>query len=482
MKTKNITVNFSKRKLPNLIRRHPSNLIKGMTLIELLVVLGILAALAGMTLSFVGEMNTAARQNVTKNKLEQIESAIVGDPTHSSRFLNDMGRLPVKIDGNGSTLSELWNNQLFNPKTNDPFIKYNGYENDITTNLTNNIPFYITIHGGWKGPYLNVTNQKLYDGFGNDFYVADPEASAKDKITGWDDQWKEDEEDEEMEKMIELNPTGTILKFGSFGEDDTFNIPDNSGTTTTTTAWQNTDVIKEFRHSQVFSTLHVNILLRDCSTNPATWLPPKFIENKVKPYDKNSTTYTTGSIVEVTINEKEYLFICTHSPSSASASEEPTWSCAGVVTDKSGREWIWLSRTTYLNQLRVVVFSPYVETELNENTPKKSTLVRTATAFYPHSNSQNNEPTIWGHDLKIFQPSNDYLGDTDDLLPAVEILGNGMGTKVNNKNGDTINEMTFHNLTPGIRKIFAYGYVKITEQNENGNESEKTPYSNARHS
>ncbi|MDR2438044.1 MAG: hypothetical protein LBE12_01565, partial [Planctomycetaceae bacterium] len=40
----------------------------------------------------------------------------------------------------------------------------------------------------------------------------------------------------------------------------------------------------------------------------------------------------------------------------------------------------------------------------------------------------------------------------------------------------------FHNLTPGIRKIFAYGYVKITEQNENGNESEKTPYSNARHS
>jgi hypothetical protein len=427
-------------------------------------------------------MNTSARQTVTRNKLDQIESAIVGSPTHSSRFLNDMGRLPVIVDEisinqtkitNGIVLSELWYSERFDTVTNNPSIDYKGYDDEITKNFTNNAPIRVTINGGWKGPYLNVTNQKLYDGFGNDFHVANP--SANNKITEWDhfDEIKNEFMVELPNNTTDLNlPKKTILKFGSFGEDDKFNDSKSN--------WQNTDDIKMFHYSQVFSTLHVNFLLRDSSVSPATWLPAKFIEKEIKAYDKNTSTYTTGSIVEVEKNEKKYLFICTYSSSTSACTEDPNWSFTGVTTDGQDREWIWLSRTTCLNRFRVTVFSPYVETKLDETKQYKNTLVRAATAFYPYSDSQNNGLTLWGQDLKIFHPSNDYsTWDTDDLLPIVKIQGNGMGTKVNNQNGDTINEVTFHNLTPGIRKIFAYGYAEYEIKTE---ESSTPKYSNARHS
>jgi prepilin-type N-terminal cleavage/methylation domain-containing protein len=433
MQTENITENY-------LLKWKTRNNPRAMTLIELLVVLGILAALAGLTLSFVNEMSSSSRQTITREKLNQIETAIIGNTTHSSRFLNDMGRLPVN-------LNELWDSKQFDTETNNPDINYNGYGDDITNvNKLNCNPFPITLNGGWKGPYLNVPNGKLYDGFGNEFHVANPFATGTDKIVGWDKSLAELDvlEDQEMIDMINLNPEGTILKFGSFGEDDK---PDSENDT----QWQNQDDTREIRRSQVFSTLHVKILLRDKTTSPATWLPPIKVENACGAYN-SGTSYKTGSV----IYDDEYgLFVCTYSKSLTSdLVPTPAWDRNNIVTDEGSREWAWLPRTTGLNRLRVTVFSPYVFPEPDTNNDPKSATIRTSTAFYPNSGTQP-----WGLE--------DKSDDNINPPPAIGV------------DGSTINEVTFFNLTPGIRKILAYGYVEITEKA--GEESE-TKYYNGYHS
>jgi prepilin-type N-terminal cleavage/methylation domain-containing protein len=413
---------------------------KGMTLIELLVVLGILAALAGMTLSFVGEMNTAARQTVTRNKLDQIELAIVGDSTHSSRFLNDMGRLPVSVDEiivngksikeEGIVLSELWHSELFDTPSLLT-LEYHGYNNDEigdkktypTTYKLDHDPFIVTLNGGWKGPYLNVTNKKLYDGFGNGFWVAK----------------NENELDElEDQEMIELNPDGTILRFGSLGED-------NSKDKTETETWQNQDMIKEFRRSQVFATLHVNILLRDSSTNPATWLPPMKVGIENDLY-VDSKEYKFGSVIKVDTE----LFVCT-SAQSVTTSTAPNWKRNEIIIDEGGREWIWLPRSNALNHLRVTVFSPYVTPDT------RVANMKITTAFSPPLPTSS-VSGMWEGQEEIWNNNNHVLSDPNWKPES-----------------NSLSEVTFHNLTPGIRKIFAYGYV------ESGT-SPNCTYSNARHS
>ncbi|MDR3198992.1 MAG: type II secretion system GspH family protein [Planctomycetaceae bacterium] len=446
----------------------------GMTLIELVVVLGILAALAGMTLSFVGEMNSAARQTVTRNKLEQIENAIIGNNTQNSRFLNDMGRLPVMIhdnnkDNSGIILSELWDSELFDRKTNDPVILYNGYNDEITNTKKLNKPegIIVTLSGGWKGSYLNVTNKKLYDGFGNDFHAANPKSD--NPIQNWDNF---DEIEEEFTVVLPntttiLNiPEKTILKFGSFGEDDQFD--DTSQKTSTATAWQNADDIKKFHYSQVFATLRVNILLRDSSTTPATWQPPLQVKeyptnDNVKAYDPN-TIYKTGSLIK---DSNDDLYVCTsdHSATTPSDNEPIVWKRNETFIDKAGREWVWLPRTNGLNRLRVTVFFPYVETEPTNNTLKK-TIARAVTALYP-------DPDKISPNLFYFYPDTTNAPiewnkiEPDNFLPIVEIQG------------DTMNEITFRNLIPGIRKIFAYGFAECEIVD---NATSTTKYSNARHS
>ncbi|MDR2116178.1 MAG: hypothetical protein LBP87_07340, partial [Planctomycetaceae bacterium] len=376
----------------------------------------------------------------------------------------------------GIALSELWHSQLFDLTTNNPTIQYNGYNAEFTNVLPKLENLTITINGGWKGPYLNVTNKKLYDGFGNDFHVADPVSVNGDNLNWrWDNNDDETEENSDMMDMVYLNndlrnPPETILKFGSFGENNKFND--------TTTAWENTNDIKKFHYSQVFSTLHVNILLRDSSTNPTTWQPAKYLEKEVKAYDA-ATNYKTGDVVEVEINSKKYLFLCTSPPSSAEGSSEPKWSFAGITTDEQGREWICISRTTYLNRLRVTVFSPYVQYKSTDNAPPNLTIVRAATAFYPFI---DDGLIIWKCNLTAFLPTGDppvwnNVVDPDDLLPKVEIRGNGLGTAKDGKNGDTMTEITFQHLTPGIRKIFAYGFVEYTLESETSSK-----YSNTRHS
>jgi type II secretory pathway pseudopilin PulG len=420
-----------------------------MTLIELLVVLGILAALAGMTLSFVGEMSRSARQDLTRNRLDQIESAIVGDGTHSSRFLNDMGRLPVlppepptSTDEKKDDLSELWDFSLFDLATNNLEMNYCGYDNDIYNDDINapaglnHQPFPITLHGGWKGPYLNVRNGKLYDGFGNDLETVYTQLSNETLSDGT----RADDSgiDPDLAWMITANPDGTILRFGSLGEDQ-----QKDGTGTPSPSWQNRDDRREIHRSQVFSKLHVSILVRDSVTNPAVWLPPG--DAPAAGYEKYdpAVSYAIGNIVRPneTVPPSGHdhdLFVCSGLPEAGgslpASAEGIVWKRNQTVIDEHGGQWRWLPYSRQLNHLRVAVFSPYVEPE-HDGSGRKTAAIRISTAFYPDPNPLVPNTLVWGSDVEF----------------PVEIEDGSAGG------------VTFSHLTPGIRKILAYGYLENTD-------------------
>jgi prepilin-type N-terminal cleavage/methylation domain-containing protein len=403
----------------------------GMTLIELLIVLGILAVLAGMTLTLVSEMDNTSRQNTTKTKLDQIESAIIGNSEHYSKFINDTGRLPVIVEGeNGKQFSELWDNSLFAPAE------------DINLNheLFDGVFINVTLNVGWKGPYLNVPNGKLYDGFGNDFWIK----KNNENNTPQDDD-TDTEENEINDEIDDIfwdyhNPNSTdpisIIKFGSLGNDNKLDDPKKPETETEEprSDWENQDDKREIKSHNFFAILHVKILSRDSSTDQTIWLPPTKTNNNGAGYEKYVTKeHDIGNIVlppNVTTNSQNPidLFICCQ-PTITTAE---TWSKSQIFSI-GNNSFRWLPYSNKFNRLSVAVFSPFVSKEFNTQ-DLKTAHIKTTTANY-NFNSSNWEFTNIVHDGEIENGIEPPTSQTD------------------------INEVTFYNLTPGIRKIIAYGCV-----------------------
>lgn len=143
-----------------------------MTLIELLIVLGLLAGLAGMALTTVGDMGRRGRYDETTARLRLVREAVVGDGVAPGRFLRDMGRLPYRHSHEeGEELAELWRDE--------GNLGYGEFTGPVTAwpdaPLPAGVPEVVTLRGGWNGPYLAVNDPagaKFFDGFGNAFAVA----------------------------------------------------------------------------------------------------------------------------------------------------------------------------------------------------------------------------------------------------------------------------------------------------------------------
>jgi hypothetical protein len=134
--------------------------------------------------------------------------------------LSDIGRLP-------DNLEELVNGTV----TDVPNVIYSDWGGRISCT--------ISLEGGWKGPYL--TKKYLYDGFGNDM-------------------------------IFEKRTTGNdILQFGSYGEDNKKDITDDP-VEAGNAAWQNKDMLRIVRQSQIFSAVTVRIFVRDTTSNNE-WIP-----------------------------------------------------------------------------------------------------------------------------------------------------------------------------------------------------------------
>ena len=158
----------------------PKKTTRGMTLIELVIVLALMAGLAGMALTTVGEMGNRARYDETAARLKLIREAVVGDGKTAGRFIRDMGRLPMVQDTDeGKLLSELWTaaagtgyGSASEDMDDGSGPEWPGSELDSYPSL----PDTVSLHCGWNGPYTMVENPdaaQIFDGFGNDWQIHD---------------------------------------------------------------------------------------------------------------------------------------------------------------------------------------------------------------------------------------------------------------------------------------------------------------------
>lgn len=463
-----------------------------MTLVELIVVLGILAALAGVALTYVNETGEAGRRDLTRARLDQIETAIAGTPTAASRFLSDMGRLPVaQSSDDGKILSELWDGDAFKfanaawddttPKVPVPFVNYRGYQDEWETLFpadATHKDIRVILDCGWRGPYLSVPGKKFYDGFGNEFQV---NADIIEEDEDW--QW----------------PKHTILEVGSFGADGKPDR-DNYGTDVSSPDpledWKKRDDLRKIQESQVLSKLCVRVLVRDNSAGTPSWLPVQDGASGVATYS-SSADYILGAIVRpgsslhipgegdddpgTTIDSEctNYdLFMCIKQDSETTGSQHPNWKRTETIIDAKGNRWQWLPNSNKITHLRATVFSPYVETDINKsirtNGPNvKGTGIRVTTAMWnavdtltrwsiddTSAAAQSGDYVIYTYDYTTTNPDDDPVteitevgtikyGDTDypEAAPLVDV------------EGQSISELTFYNLTPGVRKLCVYGYL-----------------------
>lgn len=135
---------------------------RGFTLIELLLVVFILALLAASTSSIVDDAHDQARYDETRNRLDQIRTAIVGPDDLTAPvagYVADMGAPPTSL-----------RDLLLNPNAPGGL-----YVVDPNTG----------VGAGWRGPYLRAAPRsadgalEYPDGFGN------PDQVVNDANFGW---------------------------------------------------------------------------------------------------------------------------------------------------------------------------------------------------------------------------------------------------------------------------------------------------------
>jgi type II secretory pathway pseudopilin PulG len=129
----------------------------GFTLLELVLVLFLLTLMASATLFLTENVDSQAKYDETKRRMEIIRQAIVGDPTRRlngqteiSGFAADMGRLPECI-------AELLRQRNCADSADLP-----AWQADPTTG----------IFSGWRGPYIRISPESngdfhFRDGFAN---------------------------------------------------------------------------------------------------------------------------------------------------------------------------------------------------------------------------------------------------------------------------------------------------------------------------
>ncbi|MDR1613915.1 MAG: type II secretion system GspH family protein [Planctomycetota bacterium] len=147
---------------------------KGMTLVELVIVLGLMSALAGMTMTSVTDLDERSRAKTTRERLAAIRAGVLGTPNGSPGFLRDMGRLPQHADGKdeGKELEELWRfdgSQYRRIKPDSVALPAEaGYDADA-----------FALYSGWRGPYLHCPGGAFFDGFGESWIVEEYQNQAR---------------------------------------------------------------------------------------------------------------------------------------------------------------------------------------------------------------------------------------------------------------------------------------------------------------
>ncbi len=209
-----------------------------MTLIELLVVLSIMAAVATIALTGATEMMNQSKTDETVRRGNLFLETINGNGSSASRFIADMGRMPRVISTDaGKILCELWDSD----QTDDD-VKWSDetFSNETYSwpESWSSLPDEIEVPCGWRGPYLNVSREQLYDGYGHE-WLADTGSWSSES-------WKDN---------TTASLDDKILGMKSYGRD---NAEDG-------TEWYNKD--REFKFSEGACTADLNVTLKYIDTD-----------------------------------------------------------------------------------------------------------------------------------------------------------------------------------------------------------------------
>jgi type II secretory pathway pseudopilin PulG len=153
--------------------------IQPLTLVELLISLGILAAVASVTLSMLEEstgQQRFKRTYETGKKIREVINTRNGEDG-ISRFISDMGRLPVVIStAEGMRLAELYNTDAVDSAAKWSSAEtFNNNDSSLPT-ADSSLDFpddfvSLTLPCGWAGPYLYNHKTLLFDGWNNEWQI-----------------------------------------------------------------------------------------------------------------------------------------------------------------------------------------------------------------------------------------------------------------------------------------------------------------------
>lgn len=127
----------------------------GFTLLELIVVVAVLGLITNLATEFVAQNVNQQRFDTTKDRLEKIQYAIIGDDTRTVNgqpdlvgFVHDMGRVPQDLDELVTEPTDC------DPNTSGNQLCSKSYSSTLNRTI------------GWRGPYISKETTDN-DGWGN---------------------------------------------------------------------------------------------------------------------------------------------------------------------------------------------------------------------------------------------------------------------------------------------------------------------------
>jgi type II secretory pathway pseudopilin PulG len=233
-----------------------------MTLVELIVVLSIIVAIASVAIVSMDGINDNSRYSETKRRGGLVKQIIDGDSTFAAgAFVSDMGRLPYVINPlKQALLAEVYYSEdlinIFDSSMLYRTSEYSNSTNDWGGVLSAGAFSFpssllpVKLDCGWRGPYLNVSKNSFYDGWGNPWSV---------KISS-DNSWIGTFSETDTPSFQK-----TIFGIISLGKN---NLKDSAPTD-----WTNRDLQFNFDKNRMTSMLNIQIYYPDTSVSPKVFRP-----------------------------------------------------------------------------------------------------------------------------------------------------------------------------------------------------------------
>ena len=445
-----------------------------LTLIELLISLGILAAVASVTLSMLEESTSQQRFKRTYDTGDKIRKVINAENTDDkiSRFISDMGRLPIVINtADGMRLAELYD--ISSIASNVKWNSSNAFSNsDSSLPSEDGILSFpddftvLKLSCGWAGPYLYNHKEQLLDGWNNEWHILD---------SNFD--------------IIASAPLGTFF-YGveSFGSNDS--VDEDS--------WSSKRQKFKFNITGQTAANHaslvVTFMVKDNKVRPPVMQPVV-----------NSTTTSASAWAanyEYQINDEvknsDFVFRCISNAiykKRKSGTVEPTWNTSAVGAQTFDRNIVWEYNGVASDQadwrancvyqkndtikaggnaytcIRVRPISgsstPLFQTKYGDTTSDGDF---TWQCVYPEPTVMNNlriavfSPRISRNEkgVRRFMAIRNGSSLTEDHANSISFTDNSFFSAMPDETASWTahNQVELKNLTPGNRKIYAYGFYK----------------------